>query len=80
MICHAYVLTWVGLLLMQHLGLAPTMSLIITWGFKEKFCSCDFWCMDFWVVTGASHGYHPHRGGHYDSGEDQSPSPSQLGP
>ena len=50
MTCHAYVLTWVGLLLMQHLGLAPTMSLIITWGFKENFCSCDFWCMDFWVV------------------------------
>ena len=21
---------------MQHLGLAPTMSLIITWGFEEK--------------------------------------------
>ena len=37
---------------MQHLGLAPTMSLIITWDFEEIFfCSCDFWCMDFWVVT-----------------------------
>ena len=20
-------------------------------GFKEKFCSWDFWCVDFWVVT-----------------------------
>ena len=29
---------------------------------------------------GASHGYHPHRGGHYDSGEDRSPSPNLLGP
>ena len=28
---------------MQHLGLASTMSLIITWGFKKKICSCDFW-------------------------------------
>ena len=29
---------------------------------------------------GASHGYHPHRGGRYDSGEDQSLSPDLLGP
>ena len=29
---------------------------------------------------GASHSYHPHRGGCYDSGEDRSPSPSLLGP
>ena len=28
----------------------------------------------------ASRGYHPRRGGRYDSGEDQSPSPSLLGP
>ena len=21
-------------------------------GFEEKVCSCDFWCVDFWVVTG----------------------------
>jgi len=27
------------------------MSLNIAWGFEEKFCSCDFWCVDFWVVT-----------------------------
>jgi hypothetical protein len=25
-------------------------------------------------------GYHPRRGGHYDSGEDRSPSPEPLGP
>ena len=37
MICHAYVLTWVGLLLMQLLGWVSTMSLIITWGFKKNF-------------------------------------------
>ena len=30
------------------------------------------------VREGASHGYHPHRGGCYDSGEDQSPSPGLL--
>ena len=29
---------------------------------------------------GASRGYHPRRGGRYDSGEDQSPSPSLPGP
>ena len=29
---------------------------------------------------GASHGYHPHHGGRYDSGEDQSPSPDLPGP
>ena len=29
---------------------------------------------------GAHHGYHPRRGGHYDSGEDRSLSPSLLGP
>ena len=29
---------------------------------------------------GASHGYHPHCGGPYDSGEDQSSSPNLLGP
>ena len=29
------------------------MSLIITWDFEEKFCSWDFWCVDFWVVTQA---------------------------
>ena len=23
----------------------------IAWGFEEKFCSCDFWCVDFWVGT-----------------------------
>ena len=28
----------------------------------------------------ASHGYHPRRGGRYDSGEDQSPSPDLPGP
>ena len=28
----------------------------------------------------ASHSYRPHRGGRYDSGEDQSPSPDLLGP
>ena len=27
------------------------MSLNIAWGFEEKICSCDFWCVDFWVVT-----------------------------
>jgi hypothetical protein len=27
-----------------------------------------------------SHSYHPRRGGCYDSGEDRSPSPDQLGP
>ena len=32
------------------------------------------------VREGASRGYHPHRGGHYDSGEDQSPSPNLMGP
>ena len=32
------------------------------------------------VREGASHGYHPHRGGRYDSGEDRSPSPSLPGP
>ena len=29
---------------------------------------------------GASHGYHPHRDGRYDSGKDRSPSPSLPGP
>ena len=29
---------------------------------------------------GASHGYHPRRGGRYDSDEDRSPSPDLLGP
>ena len=29
---------------------------------------------------GASHGYHPRRGGRYNSGEDQSLSPCLLGP
>jgi len=29
---------------------------------------------------GASHGYHPHHGRRYDSGEDQSPSPGLSGP
>ena len=29
---------------------------------------------------GASCGYHPHRGGRYDSGEDGSPSPDLMGP
>jgi hypothetical protein len=29
---------------------------------------------------GASHGYHPHRGSHYDSGKDRSPSPEPPGP
>jgi len=29
---------------------------------------------------GASHGYHPRRGGRYNSGEDQSLSPDLLGP
>ena len=29
---------------------------------------------------GASHGYHPRRGGCYDSGEDRSLSPNLLGP
>ena len=29
---------------------------------------------------GASRGYHPRRGGRYDSGEDRSPSPDLLGP
>ena len=28
----------------------------------------------------ASHGYHPHRGGRYDSGEDRSLSPGLPGP
>ena len=28
----------------------------------------------------ASRGYHPHRGGRYDSGEDRSPSPDLMGP
>jgi hypothetical protein len=28
----------------------------------------------------ARRGYHPRRGGHYDSGEDQSPSPEPPGP
>jgi hypothetical protein len=28
----------------------------------------------------ASRGYHPHRGGCYNSGQDQSPSPKPLGP
>jgi hypothetical protein len=28
----------------------------------------------------ATHDYHPHRGGPYDSTEDQSPSPVPLGP
>ena len=29
---------------------------------------------------GASHGYHPHHGRRYDSGEDRSSSPGLLGP
>ena len=29
---------------------------------------------------GASHGYQPHRGGHYDIGEDRGPSPGLPGP
>ena len=29
---------------------------------------------------GPARGYHPHRGGRYDSGEDRSPSPEPLGP
>ena len=29
---------------------------------------------------GAARGYHPHRGGRYDSGEDRSPSPEPPGP
>ena len=29
---------------------------------------------------GALHGYHPHRSGRYDSGEDRSPSPDLPGP
>jgi hypothetical protein len=30
--------------------------------------------------TTTARGYHPHRGGHYDSGEDHSPSPEPPGP
>lgn len=30
-------------------------------------------------LVAASRGYHPHRGGHHDSGEDRSPSPDQPG-
>ena len=37
MTCYAYVMTWVGLLLMQLLGWVSTMSLIITWVFKKNF-------------------------------------------
>ena len=29
---------------------------------------------------GPARGYHPHRGGRYDSGEDRSPSPGPPGP
>ena len=29
---------------------------------------------------GPAQGYHPHRGGRYDSGEDRSPSPEPPGP
>ena len=31
------------------------MSLNIAWGNNKKFCSCDFWCVDFWVVTTSNH-------------------------
>ena len=35
---------------MQHLGLAPIDVTQHCMGLQQKFCSCDFWCLDFWVV------------------------------
>ena len=37
---------------MQYLGLAPTHGSQHCMGIKQKKFSWDFWCVDFWVVTG----------------------------
>ena len=51
MTCYAYVMTWVGLLLMQLLGWVSIHDTHHHMGFFLKNCSWYFWCVDFWVVT-----------------------------
>ena len=48
MTCHAYMLTGVGLDLMHLLGWVSMHDTHHHMGFlRKKFCSCDFWCVDF---------------------------------